>query len=341
MSQDENAFLRALMGNTLSGLAGVTPPPNAWSARSLLTATTNSSRNRWSARFETWARPLSQTEEQKCQNAENMIRNALDGHQELEGLNIRVFAQGSYRSNTNVRADSDVDICVRCSNTFHFSLPSDVTRESLGITPATLDFQTYKKKISNALYDHFTFYGVTPGNKAFTVTENSYRITADVVPTFEYRKYFWSGSTLRYISGVCFFTDDGKFIVNWPEQTYTNGVAKNERTGRRYKKVVRVLKGLRNEMEENGYESAKKISSFQIACLAYNVMDAFFQKDDLYEDVKGVSGQIWYSAYDPARCAAWTEVDEIKSLFPSDQPGKAKEVADFFWDLMKYTEFQD
>ncbi len=88
MSQDENPFLLGLMGNTLASLTRPT----------LLTSTTSTSRTRWSARFETWARPLSDSEDQKCQNAQNMIRRALDGHVELKGLDIRVFAQGSCRA---------------------------------------------------------------------------------------------------------------------------------------------------------------------------------------------------------------------------------------------------
>lgn len=326
MSDDKNGF-NALLGN---------PPPTG-----LLEELAKSSRrSRWAPRFETWARPLSDTEEQKCQNAESMIRSALNGHRELVGLDLRVFAQGSYKANSNVRADSDVDICVRCTNTFHYTAPPDVNTREYFNSPATLDYQTYRTKISRALYDKFTIYGVEAGDKAFKVKENTYRICADVVPTFEYRQYYWQGAGLMYRSGTCFFTASGKFIVNWPEQTLANGVAKNTRTGKRYKKVVRVLKGLRNEMESKGYASAKKISSFQISCLAYNVLDGYYGNNDLYDDVKGVAGSIWYGTYDPSRCSAWTEIDEIKPLFPPEQPGNAKEVADFFWDLMKYAELE-
>lgn len=93
-------------------------------------------------------------------------------------------------------------------------------------------------------------------------------------------------------------------------------------------------------MEDKGHASAKKISSFQIACLAYNVMDCFYSSTDLYENVKAVANQIWYHGHDSTKSVGWTEVDEIKLLYPSDQPSKAKEVADFFWDVMKYVEFQ-
>lgn len=330
MTDDSNQSLRTLLGPA---------PPS--SVKALVDALSKGSpRSRWAPRFDTWARPLSNTEEQKCQNAETMIRSAVDGHRDLIGLDLRVFAQGSYRANTNVRADSDVDICVRCANTFHYEAPPELIAQNYFNSPATLNYATYRSKVGRALYDKFTIYGVSTGDKAFKVKENTYRINADVVPVFEYRHYYWQGASLMYRTGTCFFSASGKFIVNWPEQTLANGIAKNGRTGKRYKKVVRVLKGLRNEMEAKGYISAKKISSFQLSCLAYNVPDDYYGKEDLYDDVKAVVGAIWYNTYDPSRSSAWTEVDEIKPLFPIEQPGKAKEVADFFWDVMKYAELE-
>lgn len=331
MLQNKNHSLWHLVGNASSPLIQQMP----WSAESLFLS--QAVRTRWSARFKQWAQPLSNTENQKCQNAENMVRNALNGYHELNGLNIRVFAQGSYWANTNVKYDSDVDICALCDNVFLYELPVGITRESLGFVTAELDYGTYRAKVGKALNDAFTARSVSVGNKAFTITENTHRIVADVVPTFEYRKYYRDNT---YISGVCFITSDGKFIVNWPEQTHSNGVAKNNRTNRRYKRVVRVLKGLRNEMEEKGYASAKKISSFQISCLAYNVPDICYNQSELYDDVKTVAKLIRSNTFEAFRSSMWTEVDGIKSLFPSDQPGKAKEVADFFWDLMNYVELQ-
>lgn len=298
------------------------------------------SRHRWSARFETWAQPLSATEDQKCENAQSVIRSALDDHSELNNLSIKVFAQGSYVANTNVKADSDVDVCVRCSNAFFYNLPLGVTVSDVSIYPATLEFSIYRAKIGQVLFDRFTASGVQEGDKAFKIRENTYRINADVVPAFEYRKYYFRGSVLDFKTGSAFRTKAGKLIVNWPNETYANGVSKNYCTARMYKKVVRVLKGLRYEMESLGYASAKKIGSFQISCLAYNVMHAFYIDVDLYDAVRNVVFQILYHTIDPSRSTAWTEIDEIKPMFPTDQPGKAQEVAAFFLDLMQYTDLE-
>jgi len=57
----------------------------------------------WESTFRTWAKPSSDTEAAKSENAESMIRAAIGESDALKGRNIEVFAQGSYRNNTNVR----------------------------------------------------------------------------------------------------------------------------------------------------------------------------------------------------------------------------------------------
>ena len=213
---------------------------------------------KWSARFDTWAKPLSDTEDEKCQRAQSAIESALGVDADLSRWNLGIYTQGSYRANTNVRHDSDVDIRVQYSNMFFPSFPVGITKESLGIITVKFDFYDYRSKIRQALYNKFTNYAVKDGDKAFNVRANSYRINADVVPTVTYCEWRYIGSKLIPRWGVCFLSKSGQLIINWPEQTYNNGVVKNKQTQKRYKRVVRVLKGLRNEMEEKSYESAKK-----------------------------------------------------------------------------------
>jgi predicted nucleotidyltransferase len=65
--------------------------------------------------WETWLRnsigPASATEEADRDRTERRIRDAIMRDTRLAG-NVRVFVTGSYANNTNVRADSDVDIAV-------------------------------------------------------------------------------------------------------------------------------------------------------------------------------------------------------------------------------------
>ncbi len=326
ISQDDNPLIRALLSRQ----------PN--SSPTLL-GSLISSRSRWSSRFDTWADPLSDTADQKCQNAESVIRAALSADSTVSRIDTSVFAQGSYRANTNVKSDSDVDICARNNDVFYFDVPTGVTPAQVGIytVGGGMNFTDYKNQIGNALYNRFTYSGVQRGDKAFRVHANTYRIEADVVPSFNYRLYRQQGSSFIYTSGICFYTDSGKRIVNFPDQTLANGRAKNESTGRRYKKIVRILKGLRYEMEDKGIASAKKIASFQIACLAYNSPNSYFGSDDLYGDVEQVARHIWYSTQEFSRCGSWKEIDEIKDLFPMDNLTLRGNANEFFWDLMKYT----
>jgi tRNA nucleotidyltransferase (CCA-adding enzyme) len=66
----------------------------------------------WDVTFSFWGAPPSNTEQEKCGNAERAIRKAIAASSVLAAKQIDVFVQGSYANGTNVRQDSDVDVCV-------------------------------------------------------------------------------------------------------------------------------------------------------------------------------------------------------------------------------------
>lgn len=269
-----------------------------------------------------------------------MIKAALDAHTELPEMNLRVFAQGSYRANTNIRADSDVDICVCNRKTVFTKFPEGMSDTDFGYSSSNLSFSKYKNMISEALQNRFGFQGVTRGDKAFNVHANTYRIIADVVPTFEFREYYKkSDGTYGRREGVRFITDSGKAITNWPDQTYKNGTEKTESTGRLYKQVVRVLKGLRNTMQEEGIAEANNVASFLIESVIWNVSDEFFDGDSLYDVVSNIVTQAWHSTEVDDRCKEWAEVNDIKYLFRSSQPWKRAETNAFLLAVISHVGF--
>lgn len=77
--------------------------------------------------YVSWGKGPGTTEQAKCDNAETAIRKALAAHEKLSEMDISVFAQGSYRNRTNVKQDSDVDICVRLNSTFFPQYPDGKT----------------------------------------------------------------------------------------------------------------------------------------------------------------------------------------------------------------------
>jgi len=60
--------------------------------------------------FDNWRKPASETEEQRISNAISMIKDAISASDKLKDKDIEIFVQGSYANNTNVRANSDVDV---------------------------------------------------------------------------------------------------------------------------------------------------------------------------------------------------------------------------------------
>src|SRR5258708_6011939 len=91
----------------------------------------------WEATFTSWAQGPSDTEAGKCDNAEGIIRKAISASAVLSKRNVEVFTQGSYRNNTNVRLESDVDVCVRLMDLIDTDLAAGLTRGDVGLHDAT------------------------------------------------------------------------------------------------------------------------------------------------------------------------------------------------------------
>lgn len=290
--------------------------------------TQTSKSSRWEDTFRRWSKPPSETEEQRCENAVSMIRTAIGRSEELQGRSSRVFGQGSYRNNTNVRLESDVDVCICCSSTVFLDLPPGVSKTSLGYSDATYDYADFKNEVGRALAAYFGPEAVKRGNKAFDIHANSYRVDADAVPCFAHRQYRYVNGFLELIEGTELRPDSGGRIINWPEQHYENGVAKNNATGTRFKKVVRILKRLRNQMDDAGIAEAKPIPSYLIECLVWNAPNSAFGHELYTDDVRLTLANVLSAILD-GNAEQWFEVNGIKALFSASQPWTVKQAQDF------------
>ena len=280
----------------------------------------------WEAAFTEWAKPPGKTEQDRCDNAVSMVRNAIKASDKLSNRRVSVFAHGSYRNNTNVRKDSDVDTGILCADTFSYELPEGTTAEGFGITPASYNYAEFKDEVGAALVDYFGRGAVVRGNKAFDIHENTYHVEADVAPVFEFRWYFDDGS---YRCGVALVPDSGGRIHNYPErlleswphinQHYENGVEKNNQTSRAFKGVVRILKALRNEMDEAGIGAAKPVPGFLIECMTWNAPNSCFAGSTWDAVVQAVLVHVWSKTKETASCKDWCEVNNTKYLFHPSQ----------------------
>lgn len=293
----------------------------------------------WENIFKSWSNPPSDTEELRCENADRMVRDAIGRFEGFKSRNVNTIPQGSYNNNTNVRLNSDVDICVRCTDTFFYELPEGMTKEQSGIADATYHYDQYKNDVESALVEKFGRSEVKRGNKAFDIDENTYHIAIDVVACFEYRYYYMnSRNVLDYISGVKFIADDGRATINYPRQHNENGISKNNATNYRYKYLVRGLKRLRNEMADNGISAAKTIPSYLIECLVWNCPNTSFGHTAYLDDMKSILTHTYNSTLSQDQCQGWLEVNGIKYLFHWTQPWTLQQANDFLGSAWNYIE---
>jgi hypothetical protein len=288
--------------------------------------------------FAVWSQGPKPTEAEKVANAESIIRKAIEADEQLQKLDVSVFCQGSYRARTNVKEDSDIDICVRYNDAFNPEYPPGKSAGDFGHVDAWLSYHVFKDFVGRALIQRFGSAGVSRGNKAFDVHANTYRIDADVVAAFEHRRY--EDHSTSYLSGIAFWPDNGGLVRNWPQQNYDNGVNKNDRCARRYKRAVRILKRLCYKMQDEGIQEAKNIPSFLLECLVWNVPDEDFQHDTYSADVRAVLAHIFNETIKESTCSEWGEVNELKYLFRSSQPWTREQAHNFVGAAWGYIGFQ-
>ena len=136
-----------------------------------------------------WRYPASDTEETKLANAEKMVREAISDSEELKNKSTEIFGQGSYANDTNVKINSDIDINVCLSDTIFILIPEGKKQEDFGYSESDYKFSEYKDAVERALVKKFGRKDVVRNDKCITVLANTYRVEADVVPTFKYNRH--------------------------------------------------------------------------------------------------------------------------------------------------------
>jgi hypothetical protein len=266
-----------------------------------------------------------------------MIREAVQAHPGFNGCSLSVYAKGSYANNTNVRADSDVDIAVQCREVVYWEEAVDGAHPPgtsyKGIwTPTKLRAEllaALKAKFPNQVDDS--------GSVAFTIRSSGARIDADVVPCFDYKYYFATGS---YREGSRVFRKDGSPFENYPAQQLEHGGAKNQRTNTLYKKAVRVVKRVENAMLTA--KSHGDVPSYFMECLVYNCPDDVLTRATWTDRIRGIIVHIWngLEGNEPSvESQRWRESNECKYLFFSEQKwtrAEGRAFAEAMWSHLGY-----
>ena len=322
--------------------------------------------------LESYSQPLSDTEDRQCRNAIRMVADALAAlgftadnsaitplypdtfayslqlHRSLDSRKIKLFVQGSYANNTNVRTGSDVDVAVIQEEVFHPEyrdnplLPQ--SGSDYGFTNAPVAAKSFKDEVQEALEDKFNS-NVERKNKSIKIHGNSYRKDADTFPCCRYRDYRqdFKCDKSNYVGGVVIYPDNGGMIINYPEQHIANGQKKNVETNHHYKKMVRIMKKMRYLMEGSGNSiyryAAEDVSSFMLESLLWNVEESWYtEKCGSFKKVFAFQMLISTLQKRKGCFRSYKEANGIKPLCSSDKD--CEHLCVFLDRLVSFYEFQ-
>lgn len=192
-----------------------------------------------------------------------------------------IFLQGSYKNDTNVYGDSDVDVVIRLNQTFYTDLSNlpeeDKVLWNASRSDADYTLDQFKKDVTGWLLKKFGS-DVQPGTKAIYIEGNGYRRNADVLVCCKHRRYtrFKSWNDQNYQEGISFFNSSGVRIDNFPVQHSDNCTRKHQDSKNWFKHSARIYKNLRNTMIDKKLIEDGLAPSYFIEGLLWNVpLDRF------------------------------------------------------------------
>ena len=321
-----------------------------WQA--LFQSLTPRSRSDWNDRLTYWERPASDSEEVQINRAANMVRDNLSENDWLNDAGVRIFAQGSYYNNTNVRQEADMDLrAVHPDIRVEYApdVVVEYAQNQLCLSDTGRTFaevvQGMRREITSELSTKFGPLNVdASGNKAIRLKKQpGSRADVDVVPTFQYYWVTWNSFTRSYYvtEGVTILGKNGLWTNNFPEQHHTNGIEKRARTKQRFKKYVRIFKRLRDELVESGQLASKQVPSFLVECLTYAVEDVYFlvEEDDRYDRAHRILARMEGLLNNTSWVSTATEINAVKFLFHRAQPWTIEDAKAFVWAARQRLEF--
>ena len=195
------------------------------------------------------------------------IREALEAHKVLSQFKYEVFLQGSYKNDTNLGGDSDVDVVVRLSSKLKPAVV-DLTGERLQENGSHkfvyTQWKSFRDEALKALRARFGK-AAKSGRKTLKVPKGKIPADADLVVTVSHRV------------GIGFYLlDERRWVVSFPQQHHDGGLKKEKATNNRFKRTIRMFKTARNRLVEKKMLTKDDAPSYFIECLLYNVPDSLF-----------------------------------------------------------------
>jgi hypothetical protein len=232
--------------------------------------------------LDTWCKQGSVTQSQATYATVRTCLEASDAP--YVGRSKSIFLQGSYGNDTNIYADSDVDVVIVTDSVFYHGsddlTPAEKTAISAVLTGGGgYTYDDFKKDVLAQLTKKFGS-AVKPGKKAIFIKGEGNRRDTDVLPAVAYRRYtrFRTYEDSDYYEGITFWTTAGVQIINYPKYHSANATTKHQNTNGWYKPTVRIFKNMRNSMIVKGYLAEDIAPSYFLEGMLYNVPNNLFGK---------------------------------------------------------------
>lgn len=230
------------------------------------------------SQLETWAKQGSITGSAKTYN---FVKDVLQASAPpYAGKDYSVFLQGSYGNDTNIYAESDVDIVITLNDTWYSDLSKLAEPEKraydAAFETAIYDYAQFKQDVLSVLQGAYD--DVESGNKAIMVPASTNRRSTDVLVATQYRRYFkFNGvNEQTYDVGICFFDSKGNLIANYPRQHRENLTKRHQDSGNWIKPMVRIFKNARTKLVDDGVIEVGVAPSYYLEGLLYNApLDCF------------------------------------------------------------------
>lgn len=226
------------------------------------------------SQLETWSHQGSIAQSSETYNT---IKNALEASgTPYAGKDYQVFLQGSYGNDTNIWAESDVDIVIVLNDCWRSDLTGLTEDQKAAYKQSFVDAPyadvQFKRDVLQVLTDKYGS-DVKGGDKAIAIAANANRRKADVIVAIQFRRYykFNNKSDQSYTEGICFWNKSGDLIANYPKQHSANLTVKHQATDSWLKPMIRVLKNLRGRLVDDGLIEAGVAPSYYLEGLLYNV----------------------------------------------------------------------
>ena len=196
------------------------------------------------------------------------VRKALHAYSWPSDMNYEVFLQGSYKNDTNLGRESDVDVVVRLNHRLRPRVARLSGQRLQEDASHRATYQGWKSFRDHALKAMRAKFGKAAKSGRKTLQVPKGRILpadADLVVT------------LRYKEGIAFYLpDERRWVVSFPQQHHARGVKKERAAGQRFKRSIRMFKAARNRLVETKALTKDDAPSYFIECLLYNVPENLF-----------------------------------------------------------------